>query len=146
MSAVTQSASVARSDRLATDVAERELDALLVSAPVNVRYLSGYTGSNGAVLIGAGEDGTRRFYTDFRYATQIQDEVPDRYEREIVSGDLLEFAVRALTGEGRLGFDDAHLSVKRHAALSAALPDGWELLGAAGAVEALREVKDADEL
>jgi len=146
MSAVTQSASVARSDRLAAAVAERELDALLVSGPVNVRYLSGYTGSNGALLVGPGEDGTRRFFTDFRYATQILEEVPDRFEREVVSGDLLEFAARSLTGSGRLGFDDAHLSVKRHAAIAAELPDAWELVPAAGAVEALREVKDAEEL
>jgi Xaa-Pro aminopeptidase len=146
MSTTAQSAAMARADRLGAAVRERELDALLVSAAVNVRYLSGYTGSNGAVLIGAGEDGERRFFTDFRYATQIQDEVPERYEREIVSGDLLEFAVRSLPGDGgRLGFDDAHLSVKRHGALTEQLPAGWELVPAAGAVEALREVKDADE-
>jgi len=145
MSTVTQSAAVARADRLAAAVAERELDALLVSAPVNVRYLSGYTGSNGALLVGAGDDGGRRFYTDFRYASQVQDEVPDRYSREIVAGDLLEVAVRALDGSGRLGFDDAHLSVKRYDALTGQLPDGWELVPAAGAVETLREVKDADE-
>jgi len=146
MSTLAWNAAVTRGDRLAATVAERELDALLVSAPVNVRYLSGYTGSNGAVVIGAGEDAERRFYTDFRYGTQAQEEVPDRYEREIVTGDLLEAAVRALTGAGRLGFDDAHLSVKRHAAVLAALPDGWELVPAAGAVEDLREVKDDEEL
>ncbi len=146
MSTLAWNAAVQRSDRLATATAERELDALLVSAPVNVRYVTGYTGSNGAALIGAGEDGDRRFYTDFRYATQAQDQVPDRYAREIVTGDLLEAAARALPGSGRLGFDDAHLSVKRHSALQAALPAGWELVPAGGAVEALREVKDAEEL
>ena len=146
MSTVAWNTAVERSDRLAGALVERELDALLVSAPVNVRYLTGYTGSNGAALIGAAEDGGRHFYTDFRYATQAQDQVPDRYEREIVTGDLLEAAVRALAGSGRLGFDDAHLSVKRHAAVVEALPDGWELVPAGGAVERLREVKDADEL
>jgi Xaa-Pro aminopeptidase len=146
MSTLAWTAAVARSDRLATAIAERELDALLVSAPVNVRYLTGYRGSNGAALVAAGEEGERRFYTDFRYATQAQEQVPDRYAREIVTGDLLEAAVRALAGHGRLGFDDAHLSVKRHAAIAGRLPEGWELVPAAGAVEALREVKDAEEL
>ncbi len=146
MSALAHDAALARSDHLAATIAEREIDALLVSAPVNVRYVTGYTGSNGAALIGAGEDGERRFYTDFRYATQAQDQVPDRFAREIATGDLLEAAVRGLSGSGRLGFDDAQLSVKRHAALLERLPEGWELVPSAGAVEALREVKDADEL
>jgi Xaa-Pro aminopeptidase len=145
MSTVAWDASVARSDRLAAELAERELDALLVSAPVNVRYLSGYTGSNGALLVSPGEDGTRRFFTDFRYATQAEDEVPDRYERDVVTGDLLEAAARTLSGTGRLGFDDAQLSVKRHGAVAGELPEGWELVPAGGAVEKLREVKDAEE-
>ncbi len=146
MSMLAWDAALERSDRLATMLAEREVDALLVSAPVNVRYLTGYTGSNGAALVGAGEDAVRRFYTDFRYATQAREQVPDRFAREIVTGDLLEAAVRELDGRGRLGFDDAQLSVKRHAALVEKLPDGWELVACGGAVEALRQIKDADEL
>jgi Xaa-Pro aminopeptidase len=149
---VTSSAiSIARrADRLAAEIADRELDALLVSAPVNVRYLTGYTGSNGLVVVGAGEGGMRRFFTDFRYAVQAAEQVPEEFEREVVSVDLLEAAGRSL-GKGssdarRLGFDDADLSVKRHARLRELLPPAWELVACAGAVERLREVKDDEEV
>ena len=54
-----------RADRAATAAAERGLDVLLVTEPVNIRYLTGFTGTNGLALVGA--DGMRRFLTDFRY-------------------------------------------------------------------------------
>ncbi len=64
-------------------VARAEVDRLLVSAPVNVRYLCGYTGSNGLLLIAAGERAEHRFFTDFRYVTQSAEQVPGEIEREI---------------------------------------------------------------
>jgi Xaa-Pro aminopeptidase len=138
-----------RADRVAAELAERELDLLLVSAPVNVRYLTNYTGSNGLALIGAGERGTRRFFTDFRYATQVARQVPDAFEREIAPVDLLEAVARSLAeaaeGARRLGFDDANLTVKQHAHLRELVPERWELVPCAGAVEQLRAVKDAGE-
>jgi Xaa-Pro aminopeptidase len=143
-------ATARRADRLAADIADREVDALLVSAPVNVRYLTDYTGSNGLALVGAGEAGMRRFFTDFRYAAQAAEQVPAEFEREVASLDLLEAAGRSLGAEpvpaGRLGFDDADLSVKRHARLREVLSSAWELVPCAGAVERLREVKDGEEL
>ena len=64
---------MSRGDRAAALVAERELDLLLVSNLVNVRYLSGFTGTNGVCLIG---DGARIFITDFRYVERAKYEVP----------------------------------------------------------------------
>ena len=63
--------------------------------------------------------------------------------------DLVEAATRALAGEsrgGRLGFDDAALTVKQHRRLREGLGASWELVGSAGLVEGLRELKDAAEL
>src|ERR1700731_1642369 len=60
---------------------ERELDALLGTGAANLRYLTGYTGSNGLALVAAG--GERLFLTDFRYATQIESEVSDAFDRQI---------------------------------------------------------------
>jgi Xaa-Pro aminopeptidase len=56
--------------------------------------------------------------------------------------------VKGLPGSGdlRLAFDDAHMSVKDHVRLAGMLRAGIELVPAGGAVEALRAVKDADEL
>jgi Xaa-Pro aminopeptidase len=134
-----------RADSVAEALAEREADALLVTDLVNVRWLTGFTGSNAAAVVG--REGSRRFVTDFRYLTQSADEVDPAWEREIAV-DLLAGVVKGLPGSGelRLAFDDAHVSVKDHGRLSGMLRAGIELVPAGGAVEALRAVKDADEL
>jgi len=144
MSATTPT-SAARAERLLEVLHERELHALLVTDLVNVRWLTGFTGSNGAAVVGT--DGTLRFVTDFRYLTQAAEQLADAWSREI-STDLLEGVVKQLPDEGelRLGFDDAHLSVRDHAKLARIVREGIELVPAGGAVEGLRVVKDADEL
>jgi Xaa-Pro aminopeptidase len=128
-----------------------ELDALLVDSLVNVRYLTGFTGSNGLALVVGDADGAKlgahRFLSDFRYATQSAEQVPDAFAREIVAEDLLEVLAGALSKQrGRLGFDDAGMSVKRHGRLAELLGPGWELVPCAGAVERLRAVKDEGEI
>ena len=134
-----------RADRVADALQEREADVLLVTDLVNVRWLTGFTGSNAAAVVG--REGSRRFVTDFRYLTQSAEEVDPAWEREIAV-DLLAGVVKGLPGSGelRLAFDDAHMSVKDHARLAGMLRAGIELVPAGGAIEALRAVKDADEL
>ena len=91
-----------RAARLATELRVLEVDRLLVSSPVNVRYLSGYTGSNGLLVIAADERTDHRFFTDFRYATQSAEQVPDGFKREIAPAELLEAAARTLGTGGCL--------------------------------------------
>jgi len=135
--------SAGRRDQVVAQLAERELDGLLVTGLVNLRWLTGFTGSNAAAVVG--RDGALlRFLTDFRYLTQSADEVDDAWEREI-GADLLELAVTRLPA-GKLGFDHAQMSVKEHARLLGLLPDGVELVPAGGLLEDLRAVKDAEEL
>ncbi len=141
---------IERAARVAEGLRALEVDRLLVGAPVNLRYLTGYTGTNGLAVISAG-DAPHRFFTDFRYATQSAEQVPGEFEREIAPADLLEAATRALgtggvKGERRLGFDDGALTVKQHARLRELLADGWELVACGGVVERLREVKDEHEI
>jgi Xaa-Pro aminopeptidase len=141
-----------RAARLAAELGEREIDTLLVGTAVNLRYLTGFTGSNGLALLGADAGdrpaaGRRRFFTDFRYRTQSAEQVPESFEREIVTGNLLEAAARSLAGSGgRLGFDEASTTVADHARLRKLLGPQWELTPCAGAVERLRAVKDQGEL
>jgi Xaa-Pro aminopeptidase len=139
-----------RLERVAGVAAERDVDALVVTAPLDVRYVTGYTGSNGIALVGAGEGGARLFLTDFRYAAQAAEQVAPAWQREIVSQDLLEGVGRALSqldaDGGRLGFDADHLTVARHARLRELAPEGWELVATRDVVQRLREVKDAGEL
>jgi Xaa-Pro aminopeptidase len=137
-----------RAERLGADLRGRELDALLVASPINLRYLTGFTGSNGLALLDVHAEGAGdRFFTDFRYTTQSAEQVSPRFAREIVTGSLIEAAVRSLGGAGgRLGFDEASVTVAEHARLREALPQGWELVKCAGSVERLRAVKDAGEI
>ncbi len=133
-----------RADQLAALLDERELDALLVTDLVNVRYLTGYTGTNGVVLVG-GRD-LRCFITDFRYVTQAEQQVHG-FERRIGEQDLLDEAVAALPdGDLRLGIEDQQMAVRTFDRLREALPDRVELVPAGGAIERLRERKDADEV
>jgi Xaa-Pro aminopeptidase len=141
----------ARLARLAGDLRARHLDALLVSNPVDQRYLTGFTGSHGLTLVAAGTDGGKLdrhlFLTDFRYATQSAEQLPGEFEREIVAGELLEALAERLNGSGgRLGFDEAHMSVKAHHRLKELLGDRWELVDSAGAVARLRCVKEPGEI
>jgi Xaa-Pro aminopeptidase len=118
------------------------VDALLVTRLVNVRYLTGFTGSNAQVLVTAGD---AEFMTDGRYGEQSRREVPD-VERHTYAQhyrDLLAGRVSA-AGFTRVGFESEDVSVAGHARLSAALP-GVQLVPVDGAVETLRTVKDDEE-
>jgi Xaa-Pro aminopeptidase len=142
-----------RLERLARALGEHEVDMLLVYTPVNIRYLTGFTGTNALVLVSAGGElgGARgRFLTDFRYATQSAAQVGELLEREIASGELLDAAAQRLREAapdgGRLGFDDATLTVAQHARLREQLGASWQLIACGGAVERLRAVKDDEEI
>ena len=151
----------ARAQRLAAVLGERELNALLVESPADLRYVTGFSGSHGMALLraatpetasgpGAGGEpapGAHLFLTDFRYTTQSAEQVSPAFAREIVTGELLDAAAAALGGAGgRLGFDEAGLTVARHRRLGEKLPPGWELVGCSGLVEELRLVKEPIEI
>ncbi|HEV2775197.1 MAG TPA: Xaa-Pro peptidase family protein [Solirubrobacteraceae bacterium] len=136
--------SAPRREALLAKVAERELDALLVTNLVNVRWLTGFSGSNAAVVLGAEQ---LRFITDFRYLTQSAEQLDPEWAREIDT-DLLKRAVDGLPAQPlRLGFDDGHLTVRQHAQLAKLVAEREvELIAAGGIVEALRAVKDDAEI
>ena len=133
-----------RADRLAQLLRERELDALLVTNLVNVRYLTGFTGTNGVCLVGRG---LRAFVTDFRYVEQAERQVRG-FELRRGKQDLLRDVAEPLAAAGarRVGFEDHHLSVRRHRQLREIVPDEVELIAAGQLVEELRAVKDSGEL
>jgi Xaa-Pro aminopeptidase len=129
-----------RGDRLAELVAERELDLVLVTHLVNVRYLTGFGGTNGACV--CGED-TRLFLTDFRYTERAAGEVSE-WEVVTIREDWLAGIAERMRGV--VGFEDDHLSVRSHGKLRDAVGEGVELKAAGGMVEQLRETKDAQEV
>jgi Xaa-Pro aminopeptidase len=131
---------VSRADRAVDLLAARELDSLLVTNLVNVRYLTGFTGTNGACIVTPEE---RLFFTDFRYVEQAREQVPD-FERIEVGRDILGELSKRL--RGRAGFDDEHLSVAAHGKVAEKAPEGVELVPASGIVEELRAVKERSEV
>ena len=131
---------MSRADRLEALVRERALDALLVSELQNVRYLTGYTGTNGVCVVGPDR---RVFLTDFRYLTQAERQVRG-FERRRGKQDLLEDAAELLSG--RVGFEDHNLTVRRHERLRELVGEGVELVAAGRLVERLRAVKEPEEL
>ena len=132
--------SAARVDRLVGLLAERELDSLMVTDLVNVRYLTGFTGTNGACVVTPKE---RLFFTDFRYLEQAGEQAPD-FELVRAGPGMLDDVAKRL--RGRAGFDDDHLSVAAHRKVAVKVPDGVELVPAGGLVERLRAVKDETEV
>ena len=133
-----------RAEALAARLEQRDVGALIVTARLNVRYLSGFTGTSGACLVTPDE---RTLVTDFRYVEQAATEAPG-WDVRRAERDLLE-AVAGIVSEGgveRLGFEDQHMSVRSHARLAELLGDGPELVPCGGIVEELRAVKDEAEL
>ncbi|BBY08353.1 X-Pro dipeptidase [Mycobacterium noviomagense] len=117
---------------------------MLVSDLVNVRYLSGFTGSNAALLVFA-DDRTPVLATDGRYRTQAAQQAPDlEIAIERACGRHLVRRAAA-AGVRRLGFESHVVTVDGFDVL-AAEAGTTELVRASGTVEALREVKDAGEV
>ena len=136
-----------RRDRLAVALAGADLDALVVSDLVNVRYLSGFTGSNAALLVFA--DGRPTVLaTDSRYGTQAARQAPDLQVliERACTPHLVAQAVAA--GSARIGFESHVVTVDGFSALARRLGEGSDasLVRAGGIVEELREVKDAGEV
>jgi len=129
-----------RGDRLEALLAERELDRILVTDLTNVRYLTGFTGTNGACVCGPG---ARFFLTDFRYTERAAAEV-EGWETVTIAGDWLKGIGERL--EGRVGFEDDQMSVRLLEKLKEKLGAGTEMVAAGGSVETLRRVKDGGEL
>ena len=133
-----------RAGQLAAGLADIGADLMVVTALVNVRYLTGYSGSNGLAVIGPD---ARVFITDFRYAEQSAAEVDDTFDRRIAPLDLMEAITEILPeGSPRVAFEDGHLTVRSHRRLRELIPDRIELVPAGDPVEALRTVKSPDEI
>jgi len=132
----------ARRHALRALLAHADLSALLVTKPVNVRYLTGFTGSYGALLLL--HDRTL-FFTDRRYEQQAAAEVPGT-EVVLAPGDLIGGVAGVLRAAGDgLGFEPAGLTWGDGQRLRAAVP-GSAVVPAPPLVEDLREVKDEREL
>jgi len=117
-------------------------DAILILGLTNIHYLTGFSGSDGALLI---SHDAQWLLCDSRYTTQARQEAPlctvveYRIKSDAIAGVALEQGLR------RLGFDAEQVTVSVHAAIAAALP-AVEMIPLAGELDDLRGVKSAAEL
>lgn len=128
-------------------LADRGLDALLVTDLLNIRYLTGFTGSNAALLVATDDDADESgtvVSTDGRYVTQIAEQVPDL--RAVISrASAAHLVESAGTTATVWGFESHIVTVDEHARWSG-LDGGVTFTAAPGLVEQLRAVKDEHEI
>lgn len=121
---------------------KQDLDLLLIEHPVNLRYLSGFSGSEGALLL-TPEGGW--FLCDSRYTVQATKEVigltvVEQAQRQEGVADLIR-----QSGGCRIGFEAVHTTVSNHQGLATKLP-GVALIALGAELDAIRSCKDAGEL
>jgi Xaa-Pro aminopeptidase len=127
-------------------LADLELDGAVITAPENIRYLSGFTGSLAYLVISME---AAEILGDSRYWLQMEAEAP-RFTlvRTGPSQGLWPLVAQRLQALGvrRVGFESQHLTVDQHQRLASALPAEVQLTATAGLVEGLRIVKSPDEI
>jgi Xaa-Pro dipeptidase len=125
---------------VADRLAELDLDGLFVTRLPNVRYLTGFSGSNGQVLIGP--DSTV-FFTDGRYEEQSRHEVPD--VDRVVYLDGFPPLQQRVAASRRIGFESEGVTHRFWERLRERL-EGVELVPVLGEVERLRRTKEPAEI
>jgi len=138
---------IKRLRKLRALIAEKGLDALLISQPENLRYLSGFTGSSGWLLI-SGQNAI--LATDFRYVEQAKEESPD-FEIIQTKQELRDWLPDLVSDLGwhKLGFEANFTSYEGYHKLSEAIETkqvNLELVPTTGIVEQLRSIKEPEEL
>ena len=138
---------IQRLQRLRVLVNEKELDALLISHSDNVRYLSGFTGSSGWLLI---SERNAVLATDFRYTEQAKGESPD-FEITQTKQQLRDWLPGVVTDFRwhKLGFEASYVSYDSYHNVNEAIKTrqvNLELIPTTGIVEQLRSIKEPGEL
>ena len=129
---------------VAAGLTERKLDAFLVAFSPNLRYLTGFTGSNGNLLVTRGES---ILFTDPRYTIQAQSESGD-CRIAIAKGRLVAAVATAIARLGlkRIGYEPARMTCDLYESLKSSLPMRASLHPVAGWIEELRMVKSPSEV
>jgi Xaa-Pro aminopeptidase len=128
---------------VAARLAGLKIDALLVSAPANVRYLSDYAGSNGLMLVTAAES---HFFTDPRYQLEAAQKITCKVH--IAKGPLTVAASALLKRKKlkKIGFESAWVHYEDYLRIKEALPLGFSLHPVGRVIEEQRMVKSPQEI
>lgn len=130
--------------RLIASYGDLEVDALLVTKPQNVRYVTGFSGSTGVCLVR--KDGSGVFVTDPRYDVQAAEEV-EGFEVVVTRDPALKEAGKraADEGVGSLGIEGAHMTVLARKELAEVAPNA-RLVETDRVIEHVRSVKEDSEI
>lgn len=120
-----------------------KIDGLLLTSPRSLRYLTGFSGSNGCALVGKDE---AAFITDFRYKLQAEDQVKG-FQRRLAKDELFKelASLKWFDGKRRLGFESTHISVQQEQQLKELLPQA-DLVPVKELVEEISTVKEEGEI
>jgi Xaa-Pro aminopeptidase len=132
-------------NRLRAFLHESQFEAILVSHLPNIRYLCGFSGSAGLLLV---DPAAATLFTDSRYALQSRQEVEGARTRICARG-LIRAAgesLRTSRGRRRVGFSSSCVTVAQRQALESAAGSRVRWVSDQGVVEKLRAVKDASEV
>lgn len=135
--------STQRLNKLRQAMQEQQLEALLITSSVNRRYLTGFTGSAGYVLVTAQE---AYLLTDFRYMTQAPEQAT-AFSVVEHSANVVD-TMKELLAKGnisKLGFEQDLVPYSRYAMYSKHLGP-VELVPVSGIMEEIRNFKDAEEI
>ncbi|NLZ57195.1 MAG: aminopeptidase P family protein [Corynebacterium sp.] len=127
---------------LAAKLAAQRIDSILVTSPIHVRYLSGFTGSNGALLLN--KDLSARICTDGRYVTQIAEEVPDI--EALIERTSATSLLATVEGPRRVAYEAQQTTVAQLESYQEVRGEDVQLIPVSGNVEAIRLRKDPFEL
>ncbi|MHB0856902.1 MAG: M24 family metallopeptidase [Anaerolineae bacterium] len=130
--------------RLRAIISEQSLDAFLVTLPENRRYISGFSGSAGVVVV---SPALAALVTDFRYFEQVKQQAAGFQLVEAGAPGIIAALSALLAEQGlrRVGFEADGLTVAEYEAWVEAMPD-VEFVSTRGVLLKLRSVKSADEL
>ncbi|WP_295805525.1 Xaa-Pro peptidase family protein [uncultured Corynebacterium sp.] len=131
-----------RRRKLASTLAGQRIDGIVITHLTHVRYLTGFSGSNGGLLLR--KDLSALMATDGRYTTQIADEVPDI--EAVLGRDVGPHLLSQLDGEMRVGYEADYVSVAQLKRMEEAAPEGVTLVPVSGVIEDIRLIKDHVEL
>jgi Xaa-Pro aminopeptidase len=133
-----------RQGNLLEDLSRRHLDALLVTHLPNIRYLCGFTGSAGVLVVA---DGRCTFFTDGRYREQARAEVQGA-QLVVPKGPVLDAVARAVADSRvkTVGLESEHMSVAEEARVARILRSKARLRRTRRLVEERRMVKEPAEV
>lgn len=141
---------LSRRDKIRRQLSKQKIDAFLVTNPINVRYLSGFTGGDAVLIVKRNGDDV--LLSDPRFTIQVEEECPTLSAHIRPAGETMPQAVAKTIGKsafrtkgGRLAVEAESMTLAERIRVFSKL-DNWESVPTQAWVEGLRQIKDRAEI